>query len=160
MKITVFTVIICVFAGFSLVRLLRRVAADRMALRSAFIWIVTWTSLAVFSIFPDLLNELVATAGMENRLFFVLTVAALALFALLFNLTSRIDRMHRDIGLAIRELAVATYRIDQLDRMIQRDQRNNEPRVGTTELGPQNPAQEPLGNDVASVREHPFDHPG
>ena len=160
MKITVFTVIICVFAGFSLVRLVSRVAADRMALRSALVWMVTWTSLAVFSIFPDLLNELVATAGMENRLFFVLTVAVLALFALLFNLTSRIDRMHRDIGLAIRELAVATYRIDQLDHMKQGGGQTNESKIGTVASGPRNPAQEPFGNDVAPVREHPLDHPG
>jgi hypothetical protein len=160
MKITAFTVIICIFASFSLVRLLRRVAADRIALRSALIWIITWMSLAVFSIFPDLLNEFVAAAGMENRLFFILTLAVLALFAFMFNLTSRVDRMHRDIGLTVRELAIANYRIDNLSGKKHGDERTSEPQHGPAVLGPRNPAQEPLGNDVTPVREHPFDHPG
>jgi hypothetical protein len=159
MKITTFTVIICIFASFSLVRLLRRVVRDGTALPSALVWIVTWTSLAVFSIFPDLLNGLVAAAGMENRVFFVLMLAVLVLSGLLFNLTSRVDRLHRDIGLTVRELAVANYRIDNLDRKKQGDGPMSESQVRTAASGPRNPAQESLGDDVAPVREDPLDHP-
>lgn len=155
MKITPLTIIICMFAVFSLVRLLRRLARDGMALRSSLVWIITWLSLAVFSIFPDLLNEIVAAAGMENRLFFLLTIAVLVLAALLFNLTSRFDRMHRDIGLAIRELAIANFRIDCLERGEAHTDRT-EP--GQTQLSPGNAAQEPIGSDAAAMRDHPLDH--
>jgi len=126
MKITSFTIIICIFASVGLVTALRRVARDGMALRSSLVWIIAWLSLAVFSIFPDLLNEIVAAAGMENRVYFVLVIAVLALLALTFNLTSRIDRMHRNIGLAIRELAITNYRIDNLEREKERDRRRNQ----------------------------------
>jgi hypothetical protein len=158
MKITLFTVIICVFASASLIRLLWRVARDGMALRSALVWIIMWLSLAVFSIFPDLLNHLVTAAGMEDRLSFLLITAVLALTALLFNLTSRVDRMHRDVGLAIREIAVANYRIDSLKR--------EEERAGASEplenvaSGPRNATHDPIGNDISPMSQHLLDHGG
>ena len=156
MKITAFTVIICVFASIGLVRVLQRVARDGIALRSALVWIITWLCLAVFSIFPDLLNEIVAAAGMENRLFFVLIIAVMALAALVFNLTSRIDRMHRDIGLAIRELAIANYRIDTLKRPQDRAGAS----ASVAPSGPGDPADKPIGDNIAAVGEHPLDHGG
>jgi hypothetical protein len=156
MKITAFTVIICVFASIGLFRVLQRVARDGMALRSALVWIVTWLCLAVFSIFPDLLNEMVAAAGMENRLFFVLIIAVMALGALVFNLTSRIDRMHRDVGLVLRELAIANYRIDTLKG--ERDRVDTAASVAPS--GPGDPAHKPIGDDTAAVGEHPLDHGG
>jgi hypothetical protein len=153
MKITAFTVIICLFAILSLVRLLRRTARDGMALRSAIVWLITWLSLAVFSIFPDLLNQIVAAAGMENRLFFLLTLAALVLTALLFNLTSRVDRMHRDLGLAIREIALANYRIDAVKRVESTHANSPEPASG-----PGNPPQESIGDNVVAIRQNSLDH--
>src|SRR6516162_7726567 len=104
MKITAFTVLICLFAVISLVSLLRRVRRDGLGFRSALIWAVLWLSIAVFSVFPDLLNELMEAAEMENRLFFLLVIAVLVLSALVFNLTSRVDRLSRDVGLTVREL--------------------------------------------------------
>jgi hypothetical protein len=152
MKITAFTVIICIFAIVSLVRLLQHAARDGIALRSALIWITTWTSLAVFSIFPDLLDELVAAAGMENRLLFVLIIAVMALTAIVFHLSSRMDRMNRDIGLVIRELAIANYRVDKLKPDPTREtERSSDP------LGP---PDETIRNDVVSVRQHSLDHCG
>jgi hypothetical protein len=111
MKITAFTVLICLFAVISLVSLLRRLRRDGLGFRSALIWAVLWLSIAVFSVFPDLLNELMEAAGMENRLFFLLVIAVLVLSALVFNLTSRIDRLSRDVGLAVRELAIIAHRV-------------------------------------------------
>ena len=111
MKITAFTVLICLFAVISLVSLLQRVRRDVLGFRSALIWAVLWLSIAVFSVFPDLLNELMEAAEMENRLFFLLVIAVLVLSALVFNLTSRVDRLSRDVGLTVRELAIATHRI-------------------------------------------------
>jgi hypothetical protein len=158
MKITAFTVIICIFASIGLVRLLQRVARNGMALRSALVWIITWLCLAVFSIFPDLLNEIVAAAGMENRLFFVLIIAVMALAALVFNLTSRIDRMHRDIGLAIRELAIANYRID----ILKREQNRAGPSASASFVSssPGDPPDKSIGDNIAAVGEHPLDHGG
>jgi len=152
MKLTAFTIIICIFAIVGLVRLLQRVAQDGMALRSASIWIITWSSLAVFSIFPDLLNELVAAAGMEDRLFFVLIIGVMGLTAIVFNLASRMDRMNRDIGLVIRELAIANYRVDKLKPdSFGASQRSSDPLSAPDEA---------IGNDVVSVRPHSFDHGG
>jgi hypothetical protein len=152
MKITPLTIIICIFASVGLVRLLQRVARDGIALRSASIWIITWTSLALFSIFPDLLNELVAAAGMENRLFFVLIIAVMALTAIVFNLTSRMDRLNRDIGLVIRELAIANYRVDKM--------KPDSPGASERSSGPLSAPDEAIGNDVISVRQHSLDHGG
>jgi hypothetical protein len=157
MKITAFTVIICLFAILSLVRLLRRTARDGMALRSAIVWLITWLSLAVFSIFPDLLNRIVAAAGMENRLFFLLTLAVLVLTALLFNLTSRVDRMHRDLGLAIREIALANYRIDAVKR-VEEDNRSTYANSPEPASGPRNPPQESIGDNVIAIRQNSLDH--
>jgi hypothetical protein len=150
MKITAFTVLICVFATISLVRLLRNVARDGLGVRSAGIWALIWFSLAVFSIFPDLLNQLIEAAGMENRLFFLLTIAVLVLSALLFNLTSRVDRMNRDIGLAVRELAILNYKL-------QKGGSAESSRAGAPSR-PGDPPQETVRNDTGLMRQNPLDH--
>jgi hypothetical protein len=155
MKITALTVIICILACIIVVRALRRAVRERRALWSAFCWINAWLFLAVFSIFPDLLKGLATATGLENHLFFVLTIAMLALAAVTFNLNSRIDRLHRDVGLAIREVALANYRIDRLG--------HEQKGAGASTLpasvsGPGNPAEEPISDDAVPMRKHPLDH--
>jgi hypothetical protein len=160
MKVTPLTVIIFLFASVMLVRLVQRVARDGVAVRSALVWGVIWLSLAVFSIFPDLLNDVIEATGMGNRLFFLLTIAVLVLFALVFHLTSRVDRMHRDVGLTIRELAIANYRIESLRRGSATGGERLPASTPTTASGPRNLPQEPVDNDVAPMRQHPLDHSG
>jgi hypothetical protein len=43
---------------------------------------------------------------MESRMFFLLVVAVFILFALLFNLVSRMDTMERNIAKIVREIAL------------------------------------------------------
>jgi hypothetical protein len=158
MKITAFTVLISIFAIMSLASLLRQFGHNKLGIRSTFIWALMWLSIAVFSIFPDVLDDLMEAAGMGNRLFFVLVAAVLALLALVFNLTSRVDRLARDLGLALRELAIATHRIELLSAAQRKDEQRKTNPIDEKRSSPADPAHNSAGNDTIAVLEHPLDH--
>jgi len=50
-------------------------------------------------------------AQMKSRMFFILVAAVFILFALVFNLTSKLDRMERNIAKIIQELAILDHRL-------------------------------------------------
>ena len=83
-----------------------------MGIRSAIVWLLMWFGIGFFSLFPSLLNSIMRLAQMENRMFFILVLAVFLLFALVFNLSSRIDKMQTTLAKLIQEMAIMNYRMD------------------------------------------------
>lgn len=111
MKITPLTITILVISFFFIWSILRKIKLESIGIRSAIIWIFLWVSIGVGSIFPSLTYGLVELAQMSNSLYFILVAAVFILFALLFNLTSRIDKMKNDMGKIIREIAILQFTV-------------------------------------------------
>jgi hypothetical protein len=114
MTLTPLTVLIVAFALFEIVRVLLRISQDRMGIRSGLVWAVAWLAVGSVAIFPDLLNWVLEISQMQNRLLFALVLAVLFLLALVFGLTSRLERAERAMWRAHQELAIANARLDQL----------------------------------------------
>jgi hypothetical protein len=114
MTLTPLTLIIVAFALFEVGRVLMRISQDRLGIRSGLVWAVAWLVVGSVAIFPDLLNWVLEISQMQNRLLFALVLAVLFLLALVFGLTSRLDRAERAMWRAHQELAITNARLDQL----------------------------------------------
>lgn len=116
MKITHMTLFLAFFSVSMIVFILSRIKRETMGLRSSLIWILLWFSVGFFSLFPKLLNWMTRLAQMELRIFFVLLIAVFVLFALVFNLSTKLDQMQRNWEKLVQELALTNYKIDKIKK--------------------------------------------
>jgi hypothetical protein len=54
-------------------------------------------------------------AQMQNRVFFVLIIAVFVLFAVVFDMATNQDKMHRTIAKLVQEIALINQRIETRD---------------------------------------------
>ncbi len=111
MKLTTITVLFALVAFFEIWRAVIRVRRETMGIRSALVWVFMWSCIGVFSFFPDLLDAAMRLAQMEKRMFFILILAVFVLFAFVFNLVSRMDRLERNMSRLIQEIAMLNYKL-------------------------------------------------
>jgi hypothetical protein len=110
MKLTIITAFFAVFSASMIIYIFSRIKRETIGFRSALVWLSLWLGIGFFSIFPGLLDWATRVAQMELRIFFVLLVAVFILFAIVFNLSSRLDRMQRNLERVVQELAMTNYR--------------------------------------------------
>ena len=113
MKITTLTVLFLLLSCLAIWRIVLNLKRESIGIRSALIWIVLWLSIGVFAIFPDLLNSAMRLAQMESRIFFILVMAVFILFALVFDLVSRMDTMQRNMSKLVQEIALINSKIEE-----------------------------------------------
>ncbi len=114
MKITPVTLIFVFCSLIAIYYTIGRLKKDTIGIRSAVIWFLLWLFIGFFSLFPNLLNAVMRIAQMENRMFFILITAVFILFALAFNLSSRIDHLQRNISRLIQEIAILNQKNDEI----------------------------------------------
>jgi hypothetical protein len=116
MKLTVVTLF---FAGFSLCMIYviaRRIKQEKIGIRSAMVWFFLWICIGFFSLFPGLLDWAARLAQMESRIIFVLLFAVFVLFAFMFNVTTRLEKMQRNVEKLSQEIALVNFRADIDDK--------------------------------------------
>ena len=120
MKLTTITIVIVIIALFGIVRILMRLSKDKIKIRAALVWLVIWSGVGFFSLFPTLLNGAMNLLQMENRLFFITLVGLLILFALVFGLTSELERTNWRVAKLVRENALLKHAVSK-----QKDESNS-----------------------------------
>lgn len=113
MKITPVTLLFVFSSIIALYYTVGRLKKDTIGIRSAVIWFLLWLFIGFFSLFPKLLNAAMRIAQMENRMFFILITAVFILFALAFNLSSRIDHLQRNISRLIQEISILNAKLEK-----------------------------------------------
>jgi hypothetical protein len=116
MKITITTVFISLVSCLSIWRILANIKRESIGIRSAVVWLFIWVGIGFFALFPDLLDSAMHIAQMENRMFFILLLAVFILFAIVFNLTSQLDMMQRNLAKIVREISLINYRMENSDK--------------------------------------------
>jgi hypothetical protein len=106
MRITAIRVLVFVASCLSIWFAVRKLRKDALGIRSTGIWIGLFSAIAIASVFPELFNYLEPLTGMKNRMFLVLLVGILILYAMLFNITSRIEKIERSIRKLVQERAI------------------------------------------------------
>lgn len=116
MKITTITIILAIIALLSIWRTAGNLKREMIGIRSALIWIVLWSGIGFFALFPGLLDRAMRIAQMEVRMFFVLVLAVFILFALVFNLSSQLDKMSWNLAKLTREISLLNYKIESITK--------------------------------------------
>jgi hypothetical protein len=117
MKITSITLIFTLLSVLAIFFTLKSLKKDLMGIRSALVWLFLWIGIGFFSLFPSLLNSMMYFAQMESRMFFILVIAVFILFALSFNLSSKMEKMQRTASKLVQEMAIIRKQIeDKLEK--------------------------------------------
>ncbi|MGQ9655310.1 MAG: DUF2304 domain-containing protein [Thermodesulfobacteriota bacterium] len=113
MKITTASIVFSLVAFVQVLRIVYQVRQDRLGIRSGLIWVLMWGGGGIGSLFPSTMDVLMRFAMMENRMFFILIIAVFVLFALVFDLVSRIEKSERNIAKLVQEIALLRFRLDE-----------------------------------------------
>lgn len=101
--------LILLFAFGAILLTFCRFAQSRVGFRSTLLWLLLWTAVGFFGLFPHLLDYLMHPLMMQNRTFFLLMGAILILFAMLFRLDSERAALSRKVNRLAQELAIFRY---------------------------------------------------
>ena len=112
MKITTMTIIISIFSFIQIIRIFLKMKDDKISIRSALVWVFIWIAIGLSSIFPSVMDYFMQAAQMLDRMIFVLLLSVFILFALLFNLVSKIEKLQRDNAKITRELAILKFNLN------------------------------------------------
>jgi len=112
MKLTTATIIIALSAAFGIGFILRALHRDAIGIRAALTWIGLWIIIGLFSLMPAALDPFMHLAQMQSRTFFIVLSALLVLFALVFSIHSRLDRLERDRARILQELSLLVHRLE------------------------------------------------
>jgi|YNPNPStandDraft_1061719.scaffolds.fasta_scaffold06973_5 hypothetical protein len=116
MKITTASILFSLVALVQLVRIAHLVRQERLGIRSGLVWVLMWAGVGVGSLFPFTMDFLMRFAMMENRMFFILIIAVFVLFALLFDLVSRLEKSERNMAKLVQEIALLRFRLEETER--------------------------------------------
>jgi small membrane protein len=112
MKLTTASICLSFFSLIAIIYTLNSLRRDNLGIRSALVWFALWTGIGFFSLFPYLLNHIMHIAQMEDRMLFILIMAVFILFALLFKLGARMDKMQRTSARLVQEISILTHKTE------------------------------------------------
>lgn len=123
MKITPITVLFFVVGCLAILRIIRNFKREEIRIRSTILWISIWLVIGIGSIFPSGMDYFMRLAQMENREFFIVLTAVFVLFALIFELNSKYEKVLKDNAKIIQEITILNY-------LLNRSQQENSPAQG------------------------------
>jgi hypothetical protein len=112
MTITPLRVLVFLVACAAIWLTLRRYRENAIGFRSAAVWVFLLGIIALTSLLPGLLGVIIPLTGMGSRMVVVLLVGILILYALIFNVTSRLEKMERDIRRLTQQRALERLSMD------------------------------------------------
>jgi hypothetical protein len=116
MKITPIGILFFIIACIALWRVLRKFKHETMSIRSTVLWLTMWAVVGFSSIFPETLDYFVTLTRMGNRMLFILVISVFILLIMIFNLSSKLEKIQRDNMLMAQELSILRYRIDSYEK--------------------------------------------
>ena len=122
MKVTILGVFILFLSIVFVGRTFWNVKRETIGFRSGAIWILMWTGIGFFSIFPEFLNRAMLVVQMKNRMFFILIIAVCVLFTLVFSIASRMDNIQRNLTKLAREIAIVNYKLENSDKRTDKEE--------------------------------------
>ncbi len=104
------------FALLAALQSLRLFVMDRTSIRTTVLWTTLWIGIAVFGLYPALLDHIMAAIQMESRTFFIAVVGLAILYRLQFRSTQERDLLERRVGRLTQEVALLRYQLEQSGR--------------------------------------------
>ncbi len=94
---------------YGITKIISSYRKDDISTRIMFLWILLWSGIGVFALFPSMLDSIMKLVNMGDRLFFLTTWAILILFVIVFYITSNISKSNRKISKLTQEIALLKY---------------------------------------------------
>jgi hypothetical protein len=83
----------------------------RIGARAAVFTAGIWLIVVLVSLFPDLLDQLSAFAGLGSRLIFALAIALIFVIQMIFMIMAQMERFKQTLDRQTQEIAVLNYTI-------------------------------------------------
>lgn len=101
----IYTLVFSFIALIAIIYLYQRVSQNKSSLYYI-LWIILWFIIIIFAFVPDLSNSLAKLFGIARGLDFLVIVAIIFMFYLIFKLYVKIDRIQQDMTAIVREIAL------------------------------------------------------
>lgn len=111
----VYPVVFSFIALIAIIYLYQRVSQNKSP-ASYVLWIIVWFLIIVFAFIPELSNPIARVFGIARGLDFLVIVAILFMFYLIFKLYMRVDKFQQEMTALVREIALRneiTYEEDE-----------------------------------------------
>lgn len=118
MKLTTVGIFFLIVACIFIWRILSGIKKDTVGIRSAITWIIIWFGIGFFSIFPEILELVMKIAQMKNRILFILLFGVFVLFAFIFHIDSRLDKIRQEIAKLTRASAILDFEVQEMKKEI------------------------------------------
>jgi len=106
----IFQILFILFALFAVVNVLKKKHEGLLGPKGAIFWLLFWLLAAVAVMLPSGITELANTFGIGRGADFVLYVAMVIIFYLLFRLNVKMESIGRDITKVVRKEAIEENR--------------------------------------------------
>ena len=107
----VINLLICMFAISAFVQTIRSFSHRRRAIRSTILWLSIWLCIGVFGLFPHLVDLLMYSTMMTNRMYFLFVISILILYAFNFRQGSQNNDLARRLDRLTQEIAILQYQL-------------------------------------------------
>jgi len=94
---------------------------NKISFQTFAIWNLIWISMALAFAFPKQINQLATMFGMNNRMFFVFTVAIVILFVIVFNIFATNKKNELTITKLAQQMSLISSEIDEMKRRIRNE---------------------------------------
>ncbi|MGB0757146.1 MAG: DUF2304 domain-containing protein [Patescibacteria group bacterium] len=118
---TVFQIIIALFAAFACIRVFVRYVQSDISFKEWLWWTVFWIAVGIAAALPQTTDQLAQGVGLETGRGVDLAVymAIPVLFYIIFRLYSKIDRIEKSITELTREVAIRNVKKSNTDKTLE-----------------------------------------
>ncbi len=107
----VINLLICMFAIVAFIQTIRSFSHRRRAVRSTILWLSIWLSIGIFGLYPRLVDLLMYSTMMTNRMYFLFVISILILYAFNFRQDSRNNELARRLDRLTQEIAILEHQL-------------------------------------------------
>lgn len=106
-------VLIALFAVLAIIKTVDLFRKDKLTTRLLLVWVILWSSIGFFALFPILLDQLMRLVNMGDRLFFLTTTSILILYILIFHITASLSQTNRKITKLAQEITIINHKLEE-----------------------------------------------
>jgi len=99
-------VVAVVFAFFALSRAFLNFRSGKLSLSMLGLWVLVWTSIIVFLVFPEIFQLVSHLVGMERPLDFMIVIGIIGAYYLIFRIYVYLEDIRSDIAKVVREVSI------------------------------------------------------
>jgi hypothetical protein len=103
---------IFLLAIIAIIITLRLFKSEKSSIRRTVFWIGVWSSIGMLGLFPQIIDTLMYSTMMRNRMYFLFVVAFLILYGMEFRRSAEMELQQRHIKRLAQEIALLRHQVE------------------------------------------------